>query len=146
MQVLFDTSILSELLRKVPANAVVAYVETCERPLLSTVAFHELAFGVARMRDEVAKARLEDFVERLRIRFKDRVVAVDSSILATSGRLRAAAVRQRRALSQMDSLIAASAITRSATLATRNIGEFDWLEIPLVDPWRQVMARRESRQ
>lgn len=138
MEVLLDTRVVSELLRPTPAPEVVAYVAGCRRPIVSAIIFHELAFGVERYRDKVGKARLESYLDRLKARFKNHVIEIDAEIFETAGRLRAAAVRRARGLSQFDSLIAASAISRSATLATRDNGDFDWMGIPIVDPWPQI--------
>jgi len=79
---------------------------------------------------------LEDYLDRVRERLVGRIVVIDVAIAETSGRLRAAASRDGWVLSQMDSLIAASVIARSAMLATRNTRDFERLGIPLIDPWR----------
>jgi predicted nucleic acid-binding protein len=52
-----------------------------------------------------------------------------------AGRLRARATRSGWVLSELDSLIAATAVEKGARLATRNIADFARLHIPLVDPW-----------
>jgi predicted nucleic acid-binding protein len=43
-----------------------------------------------------------------------------------------------RPIDEMDALIAAIALTHGATLATRNIPDFEHCGIPLVNPWQQV--------
>jgi predicted nucleic acid-binding protein len=134
-EILLDTNVVSELLRKQPAQPVVAFIESCRDPIVSAVVFHELAYGVERLRDKIGKARLEDYLDRVRARFADRIVEINVSIAETSGRLRAAATRDGWVLSQMDSLIAASAMARSAQLATRNVSDFERLGISLIDPW-----------
>ncbi|HUD12982.1 MAG TPA: hypothetical protein VMQ56_04935, partial [Terracidiphilus sp.] len=47
------------------------------------------------------------------------------------------ATRQRmgRPIDEMDALIAAAALANGATLATRNIADFEHCGIPLVNPW-----------
>jgi predicted nucleic acid-binding protein len=135
-EILFDTNVVSELMRKEPAEHVMAFIARCAKPMVSAVVFHELAFGVERLRERVARARLEDYLDRVQVRFANRVVAIDAAIAETSGRLRGAASRDGWVLSPVDSLIAASAIARSATLATRNTRDFARLGIPLIDPWR----------
>jgi toxin FitB len=135
-EVVLDTNVVSELLRKTPEQRVVDFIAGCAKPIVSAVVFHELAYGVERLSDNVGKARLEDYLDRARARFVNRIVEIDVTIAETSGRLRAAASRNGWVLSQMDSFIAASAIARSAKLATRNVRDFERLGIPLVDPWR----------
>jgi predicted nucleic acid-binding protein len=43
-----------------------------------------------------------------------------------------------RPVDEMDALIAATALAHGATLATRNIPDFERCGIPLVNPWQAV--------
>jgi len=135
-EIALDTNVVSELLRKEPARQVVEFIDSCANPVVSVVVFHELAYGVERLEDKVGKARLEAWLDRVRKRFRHRTVEVDVAIAETSGRLRAAAALDGWVLSQMDSMIAASALARSATLATRNTRDFERLGLSLINPWK----------
>ena len=88
------------------------------------------------MDDSVRKVALLARIEDFRRQFRDSVIAVDAGIAELSGQLRAAAGRIGRILTPMDSMIAASALARGATLATRNLRDFAPLGIATVDPWR----------
>ena len=44
--------------------------------------------------------------------------------------------RQGRPISQSDAQIAAIARSTGATLATRNVADFEGCDVTLVDPWR----------
>ena len=132
---LLDTNVLSELVRLKPNAQVERFLEVCEEPFLSAAVFHEIAYGIERMRDVVGKQKVEVFFRGVKQRFEGRVVAIDATIAEMSGRLRAAAANEGRALSQMDAMIAACAIGVSGRLATRNIRDFQWLGIDLVNPW-----------
>jgi toxin FitB len=130
-----DTNVISELIRKKPEASVIAFLEGCDEPLVSVVTFHELAFGIARLRDTMARTRLELFLQGIKDRYAARIVTVDVSIAELGGRLRAVATRAGWGLSQMDSLVAATAIALGARIATRNVRDFVRLEIPIVNPW-----------
>jgi predicted nucleic acid-binding protein len=133
---LLDTNVLSELMRRTPEPAVAAFFLRSEDLLVSVIVFHELIYGVELLTDRVRKAILMARVEGFRDRFQDRVVNIDVRVAELSGALRAGASRKGFVLGPMDSLIAACAISRSATLATRNTRDFQRLGIPLVDPWQ----------
>jgi len=63
------------------------------------------------------------------------VVSVEERVAMGWGDLMGAAKRNRRGLSSMDGLIAATAIAHDLALATRNTKDFEGLGIHLIDPW-----------
>lgn len=136
MDVFFDTNVVSELFRKRPAQPVLDFIENCSEPWISVAVFHELTFGIERLPESVGRMRLALFVDQLRERFRRRTVDVDLAIAESAGTMRGSAIRQGWVLSEMDSLIAATAVVHHALLATRNTRDFERLGIPLLDPWR----------
>ncbi len=130
-----DTNVLSELAKPAPTASVVAFLRGAADLWVSAIAFHEMAYGVERMSDDPRRARLLAFIDAFKTRFAGRIVAVDLSVAETAGRLRGIEFRRGRILSPIDSLVAATAMVRGATLATRNVKDFRELDIPLLDPW-----------
>ena len=131
---LFDTNVVSELARKRPNARVVAFVEATPRILVSVILFHELSYGFETANRE-QKFRLAAFLAAIRDRFGQRAIPVDAAIAETAGRLRAYAKNGGRVLTVSDSLIAATALTKSVPLVTRNVKDFEGLDLPLVDPF-----------
>ena len=132
---LVDTNVLSELLSPEGDRRVRAFVESLANPLVSVVVFHELAYGVEMMPAGIKRARLSAGIETFRNRFRERMVSIDIEIAEIAGRLRAGETRSGYALDAPDALIAASALTLPARLATRNTRHFERLGIELVNPW-----------
>ena len=132
---MLDTNVLSELLRADADSRVVAFVEAQTEPIVSAVVFHELICGVELLPSGARRARLNAGIETLRRQFRDRTVGVDAEIAGIAGRLRAGETRSGFALTAMDALIAACAIAASARFATRNVRDFEPLDIELVNPW-----------
>ncbi len=133
--VVLDTNVISELVRLKPEPKVLAFLGSCEEPIVSAIVFHEIAYGIERLRDAAKRMQLELFLTGVKEMYQGRVVEVDFVLAELAGRLRARASRSGWVLSQFDSLIAATAIEKGARLATRNVVDFERLHIPLVDPW-----------
>lgn len=131
---LFDTNIISELARKRPDARVVAFVERTPRILVSVILFHELSYGFETA-DREQRIRLSAFLAAIRDRFGRNAVPVDLGIAETAGRLRAFAKNGGRVLTVSDSLIAATALAKAAPLVTRNVKDFEGLDVPLVNPF-----------
>jgi len=136
--IVLDTNVVSELMRPAPAAAVVAWIGRQSRQQFCTTSLTEaeLRYGVAllphgRRRDAVARG-----VDALfRADFRDRVLPFDS---AAAGRYAEIAQTRRevgRPISQFDAQIAAVARTHGATLATRNVADFEGCGVDVVDPW-----------
>jgi len=60
---------------------------------------------------------------------------VGVNVADVAGRLRAAASARGRPIDPVDALIAASALVCGATVATRNVRDFEPLGVEIVDPW-----------
>jgi predicted nucleic acid-binding protein len=134
-EVVLDTNVISELVRAKPEPKVLDFLKSCDEPIVSSIVFHEIAYGIERLRDAAKRMRLELFLKGIKEMYQGRIVDVDVALAELAGRLRARATRSGWVLSQMDSLIAATAIEKGAKLATRNVGDFERLQIPLIDPW-----------
>ena len=131
-----DTNVISELARPSPHSSVIAFLNNSSNVYVSAIVFHEIAYGIERMADDVRKARLLTFADMFKARFVGRILPVNTPVAETGGRMRAVAARKGRVLSPLDSLIAATAMMQGATLATRNIKDFEYLGIELLDPWQ----------
>jgi predicted nucleic acid-binding protein len=131
---LFDTNVISELARQRPDARVLAFVEATPRVLVSVILFHELSYGFESANRE-QKLRLAAFLAAMRDRFGPRAIPVDVGIAETAGRLRALSKGQGRVLTVSDSLIAATALAKAVPLATRNVKDFQGINVPLIDPF-----------
>lgn len=133
--VLLDTNVVSELVKPRPNAHVVAFINAQAEPLLSVITLHELTWGAERTADPARRSRLVAWIATMRARFVGRLVDVDADIAERAGRLRAAAAASGHVVEAIDSLLAASAVSRGARVATRNVRDFQPLGIALVDPW-----------
>ena len=138
MTYLVDTNVFSELTRPRPDRGVQAwFAETPEDELhVSTITVAELRRGVTRIPAGKKRAALVTWLDfDIVQRFRDRIIDVNVEIANTWGELMASAEKRGFAMHPMDSFIAATAMTRSMRLVTRNVKDFGRLEIELVNPW-----------
>jgi predicted nucleic acid-binding protein len=136
--IVLDTNVISELLRPAPGAAVRRWAEAMRRQLLYTTAISEaeLLLGIAlmpagRRRDDLA-ATLEAIFAGV---FADRVLPFDGAAAPHFAAIVARRRQTGRPIDQSDAQIAAICRLHDATIATRDAGGFDGLEIEIVNPW-----------
>ena len=137
--VLLDTNVVSEMVAHQPAIAVQRWMagQTPSSLYLSVITLGELVYGVARLEAGRRRERLTRWIqEDLTAQFAGRVLPLDPDAATRWGELRALGERRGQQRSTADLQIAAIALTRGLTLATRNVADFETLGVPLVDPWR----------
>ena len=132
---LLDANVISELTKDAPHSGVTGFLAGVEDLWLSTVVLHELDFGVGllppgRRRDGI-RAALSAFVSE----YADRVLPLGRPEAARAAALRARAHRAGRVLDMGDALIAGTAVAHALSIATRNVRDFDGLEVDVVNPW-----------
>ncbi|GAB6042504.1 PIN domain-containing protein [Endothiovibrio diazotrophicus] len=136
MSYLLDTNILSETVKRDPSPAVIAWFDTIpDRALhISVLTLGELRKGVERAPDPRRRERLRNWLEHdLRGWFEDRLLPVDHAVADRWGRLTG---RAERPLPTIDSLLAATAFHHGLRIVTRNVRDFDYPELEVIDPWR----------
>jgi toxin FitB len=128
--------VLSELRRKQPDAQVVHWVES--RPArvlyLSVLSVGEIRRGVETLAESQRRAALLDWLEvDLPAFFAGRLLAVDLAVAERWGRLLAEGVRPFPAI---DSLLAATALQHGLIMVTRNVRDFAFQGLDVIDPWR----------
>ena len=135
MSYLVDTNVLSELRRKAPDAGVLEWF--AKRPpvtlYLSVLTLGEIRKGVEGVTDTLRRQALTDWLETdLPLFFTGRILPVDAAVTDRWGRMVAAAGRP---LPAIDSLLAATALTHSLTLVTRNTKDFAGVPVQIFNPW-----------
>lgn len=136
MSYLIDTNILSELSRKAPNAAVVEWF--AERPAgrlhLSVLSLGEIRKGIESLPPGKRKSRLVDWLEtELPAFFGERVLPVDIQVADRWGRLVA---QIGRPVPAIDSLLAATALHHDLALVTRNVRDFAFTGLEIINPWQ----------
>jgi predicted nucleic acid-binding protein len=137
IQYLLDTNVISELRKRKPHGAVVAWIEALDdrQMFLSAVTLGELQAGIERTRKQnPSKAEeIEAWVDRLAGTFQ--VLPMD----AVCFREWARRMHSRSDDLPEDCMIAATAHIHGLTVATRNTRDFGRLGVPAVNPFNSPL-------
>jgi len=136
MSFLLDTNVVSETRKRARAlPAVMAWLASVPAAELyiSAITILELDQGrlsVAR-RDPAQGELLRRWIEeRVLTAFDGRILPVDLRVVRRCALLQ---VPDRRPVT--DALIAATALVHGLTVVTRNVHDFEPMNVPLIDPW-----------
>jgi predicted nucleic acid-binding protein len=135
---LLDTNIISEFISKTPNQRVVDYILTLDENtlFLSVITIGEIKSGIEKLDNGDKKKTLLHWLENdLLIRFKDRVVSVDISVMLKWAEIHQKSRKQGTPLPVMDSLIGATCKVNNMTLITRNEKDFKHIDIEIINPF-----------
>ena len=140
MKVLLDTCVISELVSKQPTPKVVGFVDSLdpEDVYLSVITIGEIAKGIEMLPKSRRKRDLHTWLkEDLLVRFEGNILPLDTDVLLEWGALTARLESAGKTMPAMDSLIAASALSKKMMLVTRNVSDFEDAAVEIVNPWKQ---------
>ena len=135
---LLDTNVVSELLRPSPEPVVEVWVGNRRATDLyfSAIGEAELRYGVAILPTGRRQTALASAIEAiLRDDFVDRILPFDSEAAREYADIAAARRSAGRPFAPADCQIAAIARSRGLTVVTRNVRDFEGIEVEVVDPW-----------
>lgn len=135
MTYLLDTNVISELSRRKPAVTVVDWFQNApyQSLHLSVLTAGELRSGVERLPDGSRKEQLRQWLEQdVPTWFGERLLPVSDEVADRWGRLVA---ESRRSLPAIDSLLAATALQHGLRLVTRNLTDFRFAGLSVINPW-----------
>jgi predicted nucleic acid-binding protein len=136
--IVFDTNVISEVLRPAPEPAVLAWLRSVPRREIwtCTVVLAELFSGVDLMpsgrHQQLLREKMELMVPTL---FREQVLTFDLPAARAYGPILATRQRMGRPIEEIDAQIAGIARVQEAILATRNIRDFEHCGITLINPW-----------
>ena len=136
--IILDTNVLSTLMNSRPDVAVVAWLDRqpTESIWITSITVFESRLGLALLpggrRRQLLEAAFEQIVA---VDLDDRVLDFERGAAAAAAALAAYRQRAGKPVDMRDTQIAGIAVSRRATLATRNVRHFADLQVPVVDPW-----------
>lgn len=138
MTYLLDTCVLSEFTKISPNDCVVEWLQAQVESscYLSVLTLGELILGIQRLPLFKKREKLEKWLKHnLLERFQGRIIPINEAVATRWGIIMAQASAKGTILPTIDSLLAATAQEYKLILVTRNIKDFQSVEIPLHNPW-----------
>jgi toxin FitB len=137
--IILDTSVVSEVLRPIPDDGVLAWLDSLSANEVSITAITaaELSYGVRRMPQGRRRIEWSEVTrDIITSDFHDRVEPFD--VRAADEYAEVVVQRERRGqpISKSDAQIAAICRVHDAVLATRNIADFTATGVQLINPWK----------
>ena len=136
--IILDTNVVSELMLPIPSSHVADWVagQATASLYLSTVSEAELRFGVEILPTGERRNRLLRQVDgMLREDFAGRILPFDSAAAQAYAVIAAARRAAGHPVNHADCQIAAIARCRRASVATRDVHDFEGTGIEVINPW-----------
>lgn len=136
--IVLDTNVLSEFMRVEPDEKVLAWVDaqpTMELAI-SAVTVAEILHGIARLPFGKRKQKLEAHAMAMfEEDFAGRILPFDAHAAVEYATLVAGCEASGRAASMADAQIAAICRSHGAPIATRNVRDFAFSGVEVINPW-----------
>jgi predicted nucleic acid-binding protein len=135
--IILDTNVLSALMRQVPDQPVVAWLDQQPRASIWTTSITvlEVRYGLQIMESGKRRSLLIDAFDALLDKLGHRVAAFDADAAQRAADLMASRQKKGRPGDLRDTMIAGVALARHAALATRNTAHFTDAGVALINPW-----------
>lgn len=134
MRYLIDTNVICETVKITPNKNVISWFNNIDNESLyiSVLTLGEIKKGLEKTTDVSKKEKIEIWLEReLSPWFDNRILEIDKLIAMKWGEL----LSKSKTKPVIDSLIAATALHYNLTLVTRNIQDFDYPNLEVINPF-----------
>ena len=136
--IVLDTNVLSETLKPSPSEIVMRWLAAQDPSAvyITTITQAEVLYGVEVLPPGRRRTRLHSAIEHLFANeFRGRILPFDEDSARTYPKLVANRRTLGRPISQFDAMIAAICKSCDATIATRNLADFEHCGISAINPW-----------
>jgi predicted nucleic acid-binding protein len=137
---LLDTNVICEPTRSAPSPRVVEWLRSVpsSEAHASIITLGEIRRGILRLPSGQKRRKLEKWMrEEFQPAFEGRLLPLGEEEITAWAELLAELEKRGRSMPAIDSLIAATALARDLTIATRNTEDFAHSGARVFNPWRE---------
>ena len=137
MNFLLDTCTISEPKQKLPNEKVLEWLDAQDESklFLSVLTIGEIRKGIVRLDSGRKKAELENWLEKLRVRFSRRILPITEKTFLVWGKMYGEFQRKGIMRPAFDSLLEATALEHDLIFVTRNLKNFQNSTVTILNPW-----------
>ena len=132
---LLDTNVVSELTKDTPNAAVMNYLNVRTATWLSVIVIQELALGIQLLPEGRRRNRLRVWLSGVLDEFDGRILPIGRREAEWAAIFQARVRMSGGRLKLGDALIAGTAMANDMTVVTRNVRDFEGLDVEIVNPW-----------
>lgn len=139
--IILDTNVISALMSQTPEIVVQNWLDRQPRISVWTtsITIFEIRFGLNLMPAGKRREQLEQAFERLcGVILENRIAEFGASAAYFAAEIQAGRKQSGSNVEMRDTMIAGTARASGATLATRNVRDFQSAGIDIVDPWKSA--------
>jgi predicted nucleic acid-binding protein len=135
--IFLDTNVVSDWFTKKPSHSVSEWMNGQEHTalFLSVIVLAELYFGAYLVQEDRRREHLLQSIARIRDDYAGRTLGFSEVAAERYGQITAMRQSIGRQMETKDAVIAAICLVHGATLATRNMKDFEGLGLKLVNPF-----------
>ncbi len=135
--ILLDTNVWSALNHARQNMRAVQWIDDhAGQSWLSTIVIAEIRFGIENPKAAARRSELELWLADLELGYRDRILPFDIPAAHRFGALVVQGKMEKQETKLLDLQIAAQALSRNCPVATRNVRDFAWTGVELIDPWQ----------
>ena len=138
MNYILDTCVISELVKPLPNENVLEWIEkqSEDNLYLSVITIGEIQKGISKLPESNKKTSLQTWLDNdLKIRFESRILPIDEKIAKEWGKIQGISEKAGNKLPVIDSMIAATGLFHKMTIVTRNIDDMQISGLEIFNPW-----------
>lgn len=133
---LVDTNVISEVMKPHPNAKVAEWLMRFQDELyLSSITIEEMRFGEMMMPAGKRRNKLSSMIDKIVDSYSSRTLPFDAKCAKPCAQLHALAISCGRTPTIEDLMIASIALTNNCTLATRNMRDFDYMDMEVLNPF-----------
>lgn len=131
-----DTNIISETAKEIPNPAVITWMkENANDLFLTSITVEELRFGEYLLPEGKRREALKEWIDSLLFDYSESIFDFDVRAADACAKFHEQAIASGHTPTIEDLMIAGIAKTNNAVVVTRNIRDFEYLDVPLINPF-----------
>ena len=138
MNYILDTCVISELVKPLPNENVLEWIEkqSEDNLYLSVITIGEIQKGISKLPESNKKTNLQTWLDNdLKFRFESRILPIDEKIAKEWGKIQGISEKAGNKIPVIDSMIAATGLFHKMVIVTRNINDMQISGLEIFNPW-----------